>query len=367
MKRTAAALMLTAALILTGCGSILDRDYQQVTTYEPVSTADDNSSALRVENYQELVNSVLYLVEQGVDSGVINLYNYTGDVGDDLARACLEVTQEDPYGAYMVEYIKQEYTLLVTYYEVDLTFAYRHTQEQAEQIVDVTGRSAIRQQLSDAMAGFSDQAVLYLNYFDGDAGDIEDLAKEAYYSDPASAQGFPEMNITFYPDSGSQRIVEIDFSYDEDTEILAERSRQTQEMAQELLNTVRGGDPSAQTLFNLLEERLEHQENEETDENVSGTAWAALNGQLVDSEGAALAYQLLCDLSNVESVIVQGSLRGEDHFWNIVTEDDQSRHVDLSDGLFGLTDNELTGMAPYDWDRTDYPACQDEEEAAEQN
>lgn len=346
---------MAAILLLTGCGSILERDYLRVSAYESVSTAGDNSSALRVESYQELVTALLYLIQQGAESGVLNLYNYTGDVGDDLARACLEATQEDPYGTYTVEYIKHEYALIVTYYEVNLSITYRRTQEEAAQIVTVTGRSAIRQQLYNALTSFSDRVVLYLNYFDGDAAYLLDLAREAYYDAPAYAQGFPVIDVSFYPDSGIQRIVELNLTYADDAETLVSRSLQTQEQAKELLEQLsgEGQEATAQGLFDSLGQVLRLDEEEPI-----STVYAALAGQSTDSQGAALAYQLLCDLAGLDCVIVQGSLRGETHFWNIVTEDNQSRHVDLSADLFALTDDELTNLAPYDWDRSDYPVCQ---------
>ncbi len=351
-------------IFLSGCGSLLERDYLRISTYQAVSAAEDNSSALRAESYQELVNAILYLIEQGVENGVIDLYNYTGDVGDDLAKACQEATQEDPYGAYVVEYIKQEYALLVTYYEVKLTITYRRTPEEIAQIVSVTGRSAIRQQFAKALTGFSDHMVLYLNYFDGDASDLQELALEAYYSAPAYAQGLPEMTFSFYPDNGTQRIVDITLTYGVNADSPLQYSQQVQNLAQSVVEQAEeenGQEPiTPEILFVLLRDRMQQEEGSETQEEQS-TAWAALTGQLANSEGTALAYQLLCDQAGLDCTIVRGSLWGENHFWNIVTEYGVSRHLDLSEDLFSLTDDELTNVMPYDWDRSDYPACMEEE------
>ncbi len=360
VKKTILALAAAAAVLLSGCSSLLERDYLRLSEYESVSAAGEDSSALRVESYEGLVNALLYLIEQGAESGVLNLYNYTGDVADDLARACLEATQEDPYGAYAVEYIKHEYSLIVSYYQVDLTITYRRTQEELAQIVTVTGNSAIRRQLSNALTGYSQRVVLYLNFFDGDAGDLLELAQQAYYDAPAWAQGFPEIEISFYPDSGSQRIAELNLTYAEDAETLTALSQETQELAQDILEQSLGQEQQATALllFDALEERIQPARQEE---QAGSTAYAALSGGSTDSEGVALAYQLLCDLAGLDCVIVRGSLRGETHFWNIVTEDGQSRHVDLSAGLFALADDELTALDPYDWDRSEYPACLEEE------
>ena len=60
----------------------------------------------------------------------------------------------------------------------------------------------------------------------------------------------------------------------------------------------------------------------------------------------------------MECYLVRGTLDRALHFWNIVrAEDGQYRHVDLSAGLSGLTDEELTAHAAYMWDDQEYPAC----------
>lgn len=88
------------------------------------------------------------------------------------------------------------------------------------------------------------------------------------------------------------------------------------------------------------------------------SAYDALIEGVADSEGAALAYQLLCDRIGLESTVVLGELDGAPHFWNIISgEDGMFRHVDLSAGLFSLTDEELTEQGAYEWDREEYPAC----------
>ena len=123
MRRQMAALTLAALLLLPGCSAMLNREYQVVSPHPEFPATEENSSAIRVETYQELVNAVLYFVEQGVEHGVVRLVNYTRDVESDLSRACLEVAKEDPLGAYAVDFIKNDYTRVVTTYEatIDIT------------------------------------------------------------------------------------------------------------------------------------------------------------------------------------------------------------------------------------------------------
>lgn len=364
MKKTFLALFLAGILSLTGCVSMLEKKYLlDLKPYDPVSTSA-GSSSLRIETYQELYSAILSLVSSGEERAVLNLYNYSvQDLETDLTRACLEVVQEDPLGAYMVDYIKHDYSLIVSYYEVNINVTYRHTVEELDSIVSVTGSSAIRRELRKTLNNFSPEAVLRVSYFAEDEDYILDLVRQAYYNTPAAALGMPEVSVSLYPSSGTNRIVEIDLTYPGTQEALRRSNKELKEVAQSMaLKT-----DSAQNLFDTIMASLRIEEN--TGRN---TTYDALINGISDSEGAALAYQLLCDQTSVESVIVHGTLNGVPHFWNIITEDGiQYRHVDLSAGLFSLTDEELTQTDFYEWTRAEYPVCdspsEEMTEVAEEN
>ena len=349
MKKRILALVLVLILSLTGCASMLKRDYVVVSPFQPVSNLSDSTSALRVENYQGLVNAILYLVTRGETQGVLNLYNYTQDVETDLTRACLEVLQEDPLGAYSVEYISHDYSLIVSYYEVNLQITYRRSREQVASITTVTGSSAIRRQISQALADFSTETVLRINYFTENAAYIQDLVEQVYYDSPATALGMPETDIHIYPNSGSQRIVEIILTYPDSTEALRRKNRQLTGVALNMITE----QSTAQTLYDDLAANLVIA----LDSGRSST-YHALVEQEADSEGAALAYQLLCDRAGVECHLVRGLLNGAPHFWNIArSKEGAYRHMDLSAGLSSLTDEELIAHGTYTWDAQKYPAC----------
>ena len=65
--------LLALVLALSGCASLLERDYSVVESYAD-SYWDTEEDALRAESYQELVNSLLMLVEQRSEEGTIRFY-----------------------------------------------------------------------------------------------------------------------------------------------------------------------------------------------------------------------------------------------------------------------------------------------------
>ena len=99
MKKYTLLPLLLALSLLTGCGSLLERSYTAVTPHTQFSDDSKHDAILRAETYQGLVSALLYLVEQGEETGTVRLYQYgsvTGTAASDVDQACLEVTQEDP-------------------------------------------------------------------------------------------------------------------------------------------------------------------------------------------------------------------------------------------------------------------------------
>lgn len=213
MKRTLAVLLCLCAL-LTGCTPMLERSYASETPHVQFSDESQNASILRAETYQGLVSALLHLVSQGEEDGVIRLYQYvsvSGSAASDVDQACLEVTQEDPLGAYAVDYIKYDVGQTAAYYEVTVKLAYTKTPQEIAQVVSVTGTSAIAQELQGQLAILPRQAVFRVSYFtrEDSAESIRQAVLEAYGQQTLRLPPLEEVQVNLYPDSGQQRVVEI--------------------------------------------------------------------------------------------------------------------------------------------------------------
>ena len=147
MKQHLLAGLLSASLLLAGCSALLERDYTSVTPHNAVPATEGDPSILRADSYQELVNALIYFVNGGMEAGTVRLYTDAEKVESFLSDACLEVVQEDPLGAYCVEFIKYTVDPVVAYSEAHLDITYRRTREQVASIVQATGVTAIRSEL----------------------------------------------------------------------------------------------------------------------------------------------------------------------------------------------------------------------------
>ena len=360
MKRRLLAGVLSASLLLTGCSALLERDYTSVTPHNAVPATEGDPSILRADSYQELVNALIYFVNGGIEAGVVRLYTDAENVEPFLSDACLEVWQEDPLGAYCVEYIKYTVDPVVAYSEAHVDITYRRTREQVASIVQATGVTAIRSELESALSSFAPSRTLRIRYFAEDEAFIRDLARQAYYGVPDCALGMPEVILSLYPNSGQQRIVEILLHYPLEHAELEKRrdalSNRLEELAAEL--TLLDGQERVSAAARAIREAGD------CDSQAGSTAWDLFEEGAADSEGVSLAFAALCQKLELPCQVAWGTWNEEPRFWNIVQTGAGWRHIDLSvpeaeDGSPFYTDQQLLELG-YLWEEGTFPSCTEE-------
>ena len=204
---------LAAALLmlpLTGCGSLLNRDYSVTEPHSSSYYESEDRSVLRAESYQDLVNALLVLIGGGAKEGTIWLYPDDSGLPAPQAaeRACLEVQKETPLGAYVVEYLT--YTVDETprnYDAIQLTVGYRRTAAQVAGIVHITSTSALGDLLREAARNHVAELVVQVGYFDHQAEEVRTQVRQIQAEvEPESKEPW---TVNFYPDSGNAGIIEV--------------------------------------------------------------------------------------------------------------------------------------------------------------
>ena len=360
MKRRALALCLAALLLLSGCSAMLNRNYRQVAPHEERPAMADDDDVYEPKNYADLLNAVLLFVTQGEEEGSIRIRipdyqprpNGQEDVPGDVQQACVEVA-EIPVANYAVNTITAACTRVINTYEVTVSVDYRRSQTQIRSIKTLAGSGAVRKAIQETLSTFSPELVFKAGYYAADAEIISGQFIRAYYDTPAAALGMPQISVKLYPEQGTEHVVEILFTYPEDTAALREKSSALIRRAAAISASYAAlsADAVAQDSFAALRRQVNFLPDGEAG---GGTAHAALVERAAHSEGVALAFQLLSENTALESTVVRGILDGRPHFWNLVRlEDGEYRHVDatMEDGLF-RTDGELLELG-YQWDRDD--------------
>lgn len=362
MKVRLFALALCCLLLFSGCTAMLERSYSSSDVHVDYSVTED-SSILRVESYQALVNSILYLVGEHVGNGTVRLYNYTGNVEADLARACSEVMAEDPLGAYAVRSIDYESTRILTYYDVNFSIIYQRSMAEVAAIRTVSGQEGIRQELERMTDSRLTYATLRTAYFTGDAQLVSDLFWLSFYSTPAVVMEAPALTVTFYPEDAPQRILEVEVNWPVTAGELAEYSTALTQAADLLLAAC----PPAGEAYTLEELAALLRNSVNYDPSGANTALAALQGNPVNDLGVLLALEFLCQSHGIDVSAVSDTADAQ--MWLIVSTPSGYRHLlprDLrpdSDPettwqLSLYTDEELLALG-FEWPRELHPACVD--------
>lgn len=358
MKHRPIALAL-ALTLLCGCASPLVPNEYTVVSEHSDTTVETESDALTAESYEELKYAILAFVETGTTQGIIRVYHYDGDVTEDITSAAYEVWKNDPMGAYAVEFITTECNLLLSYYEIRVEITYRDDVVDASQIQYVRGTSGAERAIQEALEDMKNRLTLRISAYDEELR-CEEIVARLCAESPEVLIEQPKVTESVYPDSGSIRIVQLDFEYQHTVAELMSMRSAVNTVLGSAVNYVRYREEDsakADLLFSYLMERFDYEEGESIT-----PVYSLLCEGVADSKTFARIFQILCDRTGLECVTVSGYLDGESYEWNILNLDGVYRHVDLMRcvredirQLTAYTDDE---MDRYSWDRAAYPTCE---------
>lgn len=204
------AYALCCALLLTGCTSLLERQYVTSDLHTSKFWESEAADTLRAENRQDIVNDLLLLISQHKTSATIRLYNFTDDVtvADTVQQATTEVRQETPMGAYAVEYITFSIHAQRGYYEIDLLISYRRTAEQMKAVVNATSAEAVYNLLEAAVEEEKEELSVRVGYWDESSRETIETAMATLRSE-RGIEAEPYWAVNYYPNEANAGLVEF--------------------------------------------------------------------------------------------------------------------------------------------------------------
>lgn len=201
---------LCACLVLTGCASLLEREYVSVEPHSSKFWESEAAGTLRAESYQDIVNDVLLLIGRHTETASLRLYNFQSDleVTETLDAAAAEVQQETPLGAYAVSYITSSSQSQRGYYEVSLQIGYRRSAEQLQAVVNATSTEALPTLLDTALDEGRTELAVRIGYWGEDSAErvaaiVTDLRAQRGLTDT------PDWVLSFYPPNGPVGLIEF--------------------------------------------------------------------------------------------------------------------------------------------------------------
>ena len=203
-------LCLICVCLLTGCASLLEREYNTVEPHSSKFWESEASAILRAENYQDVVNDLLLLIGEHRETATLRLYNFADDleVADTLERATMEIQQETPMGAYAVQYITSYCEAQRGYYEAQIQIGYRRSTEQVQSIASTTTPEALYSLLAMTLDKEETELAVRIGYWGVDGRERVEQAVRQIRADRGLEEE-PGWTINYYPESGPVGLVEV--------------------------------------------------------------------------------------------------------------------------------------------------------------
>ena len=362
-------LMVTAAVV--GCAAFLEDDFLSESPHKKEPNNSPPEERIQISNFEELKEKMLEFIMEYADFGRLYTYNYDGDIVADIELAGNEIRDRHPIGLFMVSDISGVTTRFVTYHEIEITFEYKRTKQQLDEMINVATLRYLRAELISAMSDYREEVVFRTSLAISQDNFIE-YVKETYYQNPRQIVMLPVTAVEAFPRNGEDRIFELSFSYIEKASILQQYRAALAYSVR--LNAQRAvGETDAEILLSLANNLIASTSfdagvaqaiSEHGTQNFAATAYGALINGNAAGEGFAMAFKAMCDELEFDCRVVLGYIDGMIHAWNIVALYGDYYHIDVAMGAlngietsFLKTDVRLYGSY-YTWDFTNTVRCE---------
>jgi hypothetical protein len=371
MTRVCSVLIL--CVLLSGCASLWEREIYETLPHIAQEDTVIPAAALTVNSSDALKNAIIGIIRSGKSEEDIRVTDFPGELTRLYVSGLLsEIQKQEPIGAYTVDYMSFDLNQILSQYIINLNIEYRH--DTRPRILPVSGRRELEEAVHSALDGYSPLLTVEMRYFYARDHDVEGMVRAYYYNNPLWAMEYPEISVGLYPPAGDmwRRIVELSLNWESAPWELRRMARNTESAAVSLLSEMpefsgNEEEVAAHTVLWIYELLCGHiQYDAETSEAaIEGgerrggepyTAFGALVNGLAVSEGYAMAFKLLCDISGIDSQVVTGQYAANRHFWNLVQIGGYWYHISAALEIFLLSDDD-EAMEQFTWDKSAYPAA----------
>lgn len=355
VKNRIIVLCLVLCLLLSGCMSWMDGRYSSVKPHQFPENQTENG-AVEASGYPELCEILAELVESGVQNMLIHVGKMNqNSVSSEMNRAVQYILENHPVGAYAVSEISYELGTSGTQPALAVTVAYNQRWDALRSIKNANGMEAVQSLLEEALNQCEPKVVMRVEQYQ--TMDFDQFVSNYMQKSPQNVIEMPQLTVNTYPETGTDRVVEITFTYQnnrEDLRIMQNRVRPLLISAELYVS----GNNSAYDKYALLYAFLMERHEYEIETSIT-PAYSLLIHGVGDSRAFATVFAAMCIRADLECKIVSGTRSGEPHFWNMICVDGTYFHLDLlesdTNASFQIrSDEEMNG---YVWDYSSYPRC----------
>ena len=354
MKRLVAILM-AGCMLLSGCSTMFDGSYVNITPYEGQVEQPDES-AVSVSDYAQLYAALRNMTQNGKESGVVYVSEYAQEaLQSDVDTAVRKLMAQDPITAYAVEKIDVQIGTNAGQSAIAVSISYLHNKSQIRKIKTVKTMDEARKVVRSELENFSSGVAIYISEYE--ASDIQQWVEDHAANYPELVMEVPEVTVNLYPDNGDTRVVELKFNYRSSRDALRVMQSEVTPIFAAAQAHV-SADVDQRLKFAKLYDFLMGCVGDYKLETSITPSYSLLIHDVGDAKAFASVYAAMCRLAGLECATVSGTRQGSAWYWNIVSVDGAYYHVDIlrcseNGGFRMMTDSEMTG---YVWDYSAMPA-----------
>lgn len=346
-------LLVALCLLLSGCDMWMAGSYHSVTPHQEADTTV-YEGAVELSSYTKLYQALCDMVADGIQTGVFHFASIEeNQLKTYLNMATTGVVTSDPVGAYAVDTIDWEVGTNAGRTAVSVTVHYTHSRSEILRIKQVSTMEQAYEQIHQALRDCEPNVVVLVEAYE--ATDMVQKVQDFVEQNPNLCMEMPQVSPAVYPQSGSRRVVELSFAYQNSREDLRQMQTYVEPIfraANLNVSAEEGETTKFSRMYAFLMERTDYQL-----ETSITPAYSLLRHGVGDSRAFAQVYAAMCREAGLECHVVTGSRDGNPWTWNLICADGVYYHVDLLRSLSAGKLQRLTeaDMPGYVWDYTAYP------------
>ncbi len=351
MKKTVLIAVIFALILLCGCSAWMNGSYASVTPHKEQSFHPEQVLAAPT-NYKDIENILINMILSGQQKKTISMEKMRGSWQDYVEEAVGYVSKTYPMGAFAVLDIDYEIGTSGDKTVLTVEITYRRSMAEIGAVLQVDSQEEIEEILHSALRFFDIRVTLsFEEYKDIDFTQIiYDYARRY----PQYVMEIPRLSVMTYPQTGTERIVELIFSYDTGRSTLRQMQQQVDLIfsASEIYVSGEGEETNKYAqLYSFLMNRYDY-----TIQTSITPAYSLLQHGVGDDEAFATVYAAMCRRAGLDCETISGTRSGKTWHWNILRIDDKVYYVDLlrcreKGQFFYKTQQEMTD---YVWDNSSY-------------
>lgn len=324
MKKRRMILLALVCLLLCGC-SWMDGSYLSVTPHQEQNSGPQFRDKT-ASNYLQLRTVLEEMIESGTESAVINVAQYRQDmVEEGIANAVSYALERYPLGAWAVDQITYEIGTGASQPAISVNISYIHGRSEIRKIKEAEGMENAEKVITDALGECSDSVVVWVNGYK--ALDVVQCVDDYMKENPNIVMELPQVAVGIYPEMGSNRILEVKFTYQTSRESLRQMQQQVRRIfasAALYVNSDATDEQKYDQLYTFLMERFDY----ELQTSIT-PSYSLLNHGVGDCEAFATVYAAMCRQAGLDCQVISGTRGGQSWYWNLIRENDVNYHVDL--------------------------------------